>query len=112
MLNLLGHDVDGVPAAQTAVAHYTEALASARPFDAVMLDLVVPGGIGGRETLSLLSEVDPEVKAIVVSGYTRDAALAGADARALRAFIAKPYTLDELDSTLHSVLACGTWQVH
>ena len=112
MLNLLGHDVDVVHDAQTAVAHYKDALASARPFDAVMLDLVVPGGIGGRETLSLLSEVDPEVKAIVVSGYTRDAALAGADARALRAFIAKPYTLDELDSTLHSVLSCGKWQVH
>ena len=112
MLNFLGHDVEVVRDAHTAVAHYKDALASARPFDAVMLDLVVPGGMGGRETLSLLSEADPEVKAIVVSGYTRDAALAGADAGRVRAFIAKPYTLDELDSTLSSVLSCGKWQVH
>ena len=103
MLNFLGHDVDVVHDAHTAVEHYKDALASARPFDAVMLDLVVPGGIGGRETLSLLTDVDPGVKAIVVSGYTRDAALAGADAGPVRAFIAKPFTLDELDSTLSSV---------
>ena len=112
MLTFLGHDVDVVPDAQTAVEHYKEALASERPFDAVMLDLVVPGGIGGRETLSLLSEVDPGVRAIVVSGYTRDAALAGADGGPVSAFIAKPYTLEELDSTLSSVLSCGKWQVH
>jgi PAS domain S-box-containing protein len=112
MLNFLGHDVHVVHDAQTAVEHYRDALASARPFDAVMLDLIVPGGIGGREALSLLSEVDPAVKAIVVSGYTRDAALAGAEAGPVRAFIAKPYTLDELDSTLSSVLTCGKWQLH
>jgi signal transduction histidine kinase len=112
MLNFLGHDVDVVHDAHSAVEHYKDALASNRPFDAVMLDLVVPGGIGGREALSLLSDVDPAVKAIVVSGYTRDAALGGGDAGPVRAFIAKPYTLDELDSTLSSVLSCGKWQVH
>lgn len=112
MLAFLGHDVDVVSDAQTAVEHYKDALASERPFDAVMLDLIVPGGIGGRETLSLLSEVDPGVRAIVVSGYTRDATLAGAEDGPLRAFIAKPYTLEELDSTLSSILSCGKWHVH
>lgn len=107
MLRFLGHDVDLVHDARTAVAHYKEALASGRPFDVVMLDLLVPAGMGGREALTLLSEVDPAVKAIVVSGYTREAALAGADDKAVRAFIAKPYTLEELDVTLNSVIHCG-----
>jgi PAS domain S-box-containing protein len=112
MLTFLGHDVEVVHDAEPAVEHYRNALARGRPFDAVMLDLVVPGGIGGRETLALLSEVDPGVKAIVVSGYTRDAAPAGEGEGAVRAFIAKPYTLEELKLTLESVLSCGKWNVH
>jgi signal transduction histidine kinase/CheY-like chemotaxis protein len=111
MLGFLGHDVDVVHDAYEAVERYTDALASERPFDAVMLDLVVPGGIGGREALALLIDVDPAVKAILVSGYTRDAALAGAG-DGVRAFIAKPYTLEELEATLDSVLSCGKWQRH
>ena len=112
MLNALGHDAEIVSDAQTAVETYKDALASGRPFDAVMLDLVVPGGIGGRETLSLLSEVDPRVKAIVVSGYRCEGLPTSADDRAVSAFIGKPYTLEELGSTLNSVLTCGKWHVH
>jgi PAS domain S-box-containing protein len=110
MLEFLGHDVDVVHDARPAVERYKEALASGRPFDAVMLDLVMPGGIGGREALTLLTEADPSVKAVLVSGYTRDAALAGADEKGQRAFIAKPYTLEELEQTLGSVLSCEKWR--
>ena len=114
MLSLLGHEVEVVNNGAAAVERYTRALMSGRPFDALMLDLVVPGGMGGREALALLSEVDPAVKAktIVVSGYTRDAALDGFREEGFKAFIAKPYTLEELDSTLHSVISCGKWRVH
>jgi CheY-like chemotaxis protein len=112
MLEFLGHEVDVVHDAEPAVVRYKDALASGRPFDAVMLDLVVPGGIGGREALALLSEADPAVKAIVVSGYSRDAALSGDSAAPVRAFLAKPYTLEELEMTLQSVMSCGKWRVH
>jgi hypothetical protein len=70
-----------------------------------LLDLLVRAGIGGREARTLLSEVDRAVKAIVVSG-TRARQHAGADDKAVRAFIGKPY-LEELDATLNSVICCG-----
>ena len=109
MLAFLGHDVDVVHEAYPAVECYAAALAHGRPFDAVMLDLVVPGGIGGREALALLADVDPAVKAIVVSGYSRDVAFDGLQEKGLCAFIAKPYTLEELEQTLGSVFCCGKW---
>ena len=95
-----------------AVERYLQALEAEEPFDAVLLDLVVPGGMGGRETIERLSEVDPKVKAIVVSGYAQDPALTEFRDFGFKASIAKPYTLEELDSTLHMVMATGSWQVH
>ena len=112
MLTLLGHDVEVVDDGTAAVERYTQALETGRPFDAVLLDLVVPGGMGGRETVELLNEVDPTVNAIVVSGYAQDPALTEFHHYGFKASISKPYTLQELDSTLHSVIATGRWRVH
>ena len=112
MLNRLGHDVEAVDDGMSAVDRYTRALKSGNPFDAVLLDLVVPGGMGGRETMELLHEVDPGVKAIVVSGYAQDPTVTQFREYGFKASIAKPYTLEELDATLHSVITTGKWQVH
>ena len=75
MLTFLGHDVAVVDNGRTAVEQYTRALKTGEPFDAVILDLIVPGGVGAREAMELLSEVDPAVNAIVVSGYAQDPAM-------------------------------------
>jgi PAS domain S-box-containing protein len=112
MLTRLGHDVEAVDDGSLAVERYAEALETNRPFDAVLLDLVVPGGMGGRETIERLSEVDPKVKAIVVSGYAQDPALTEFRNYGFKASIAKPYTLEELDTALHSVINLGNWQIH
>jgi PAS domain S-box-containing protein len=112
MLTLLGHDVEVVDDGTAAVERYTRALQMGRPFDAVLLDLVVPGGMGGRETIELLTEVDPTVNAIVVSGYSQDKTLTDYRNYGFKASIAKPYTLEELDSTLHSVITTARWRVH
>ncbi|HSL20161.1 MAG TPA: ATP-binding protein [Vicinamibacterales bacterium] len=112
MLRYLGHDVEVVDEGAAAVEVYSRALRAGRPFDAVMLDLVVPGGMGGREALALLNEVDPDVKAIVVSGYARDASLDDFREDGFKAVIAKPYSLEELDATLHSVISRGKGRVH
>jgi PAS domain S-box-containing protein len=112
MLTLLGHEVEVVDDGSAAVERYTQALETGRPFDAVLLDLVVPGGMGGRETMELLNEVDPTVNAIVVSGYAQDPALTEFHHYGFKASISKPYTLQELDTTLHSVIASGRWRVH
>ena len=112
MLRLLGHDVQVVDDGAMAVELYTRALRAGQPFDAVMLDLVVRGGMGGREALALLNEVDPDVKAIVVSGYARDATLQDFKEDGFKAVIAKPFSLQELDATLQLVISCGKGRVH
>ncbi len=112
MLNRLGHEVEVVDDGMAAVERYTRAFKSGNPFDAVLLDLVVPGGMGGRETMELLNEVDPGVKAIVVSGYAQDPTVTQCRDYGFKASIAKPYTLEELDATLHSVITTGKWRVH
>jgi len=68
--------------------------------------------MGGRETIGRLSEVDPKVNAIIVSGYTLDPALTEFRDYGFKASIAKPYTLEELDTALSSVITLGNWQIH
>jgi PAS domain S-box-containing protein len=110
MLEFLGHDVEIVDNANEAVERYAAAFRTGRPFDAVMLDLVMNRGIGGRETLERLTQVDPAVKAVVVSAQAP--AQAGLRDDGCKAFIAKPFTLQELNTALHTVMAPGSLRVH
>jgi PAS domain S-box-containing protein len=112
MLTFLGHDVAVVDNGRTAVEQYTNALHNGEPFDAVILDLIVPGGAGAREAMELLSEVDPEVNAIVVSGYAQDATMTEYRDYGFKGVISKPFTLEELNATLRSVMTTGSYRVH
>jgi two-component system, cell cycle sensor histidine kinase and response regulator CckA len=108
MLTFLGHDVAVVDNGRTAVEQYTHAMMTGEPFDAVILDLIVPGGAGAREAMELLSEVDPAVNAIVVSGYAQDPAMTEYRDYGFKGVISKPFTLEELNTTLHSVMGMST----
>jgi CheY-like chemotaxis protein len=112
MLKYLGHDAEVAQNGSDAIERYARALRRGRPFDAVMLDLVVPGGMGGRETIERLTELDPTVNAIVVSGYTQDSVLTDYRDYGFKAVIAKPFTLQELNSTLHAVIVPRDCRVH
>jgi PAS domain S-box-containing protein len=112
MLKFLGHDAEVVEDGTAAVERYHQALESGRPFDAVLLDLVIPGGMGGRETIERLNEIDPSVNAVVVSGYAQDPAVTEFRSYGFKASIAKPYTLAELDYTLQSVIRTPKCRVH
>ncbi len=90
MLRLLGHSVEAVHDGNAAVEQYTHALNTEHPFDAILLDLIVPSGLGGREALELISEVDPSVKAIMVSGRARNSMPADSEDLGFKAVIAKP----------------------
>ena len=83
---------------------YREAMAAARPFDIVILDLTIRGGMGGLETLGKLLEIDPGAKAVVSSGYSDEAALSNYRELGFRAFLKKPYNMDELQNTLSVLL--------
>jgi PAS domain S-box-containing protein len=115
MLKFLGHHAEVVSDGSAAVELYKQALQRGRPYDAVLLDLLVPGGMGGKETVERLTEIDPSVNAIMVSGYTQDPVMTQFRDHGLKAVISKPFTLEELSTTLNSVMVkpeAGTWTVH
>ena len=87
-----------------AIVLYREARHCGRPFAAVILDLTVPGGMGGKETIKRLREIDPDVTAIVSSGYSNDPVLSNCSGYGFRQAVGKPYRLQELSDALHTVL--------
>jgi DNA-binding NarL/FixJ family response regulator len=78
---------------------------SGNPFDAVIMDLTVTGGMGGREAIELLRLVDPRVTAIVSSGYSDDSVMSDYRKHGFDGVIAKPYRADELSDVLAKVLS-------
>lgn len=102
----LGYQATVASDGQECIQFYAEAQARGEPFAAVILDLTVPGGMGGLECLERLKEVDPNVRAIVSSGYATDAILAQYQQHGFVAVVAKPYRLDELGNAL--AVATGT----
>jgi len=112
MLRLLGHSVEAVQDGNAAVEQYARAMKTDRPYDAILLDLIVPSGLGGREALELISEIDPSVKAIMVSGRAHHSMADDSEDLGFKAVIAKPFTLEELKTTLRTVMVPGGWRVH
>ena len=112
MLRFFGHDTAAVSDGLAAVDRYKRALARGRPFDAVILELAVPNGIGGRETVELLSALDPAVTAIVASGYAQDPVMTNFKKYGFKGVIAKPFTLQELNQTLNLAMVQSTRTIH
>jgi len=103
MLTFLGYDVELAEDGAEAVRLYTEAFLSDHPFDVVITDLTVRGGMGGKMAVSELINLDPNVKAIVSSGYSSDS-LSDYKKFGFYDVIAKPYRLQELSKVLSSVI--------
>ncbi len=103
LLSKLGYDVEVAMGGEEAIELFKKAKESGKPFDAVIMDLTIYGGLGGKETISKLHEIDPEVKAIVSSGFSNDLI---SDYRkfGFKAVVTKPYTLDELSRVLSDVI--------
>jgi PAS domain S-box-containing protein len=112
MLDFLGYDAEVVQSGKSAVETFEQARAHGNPFDVVLLDLLVPGDIGGVEAMNHLEAIDPTVKAILMSGLGQDPAVTEFESHGFRAAIAKPFTLQELNATLHSVINSTAWRVH
>ena len=112
MLTFLGYQAEAASDGRLAIERYRSAFDGGRPFDAVILDLIVPHGMGGREALEQLKTIDPAVSGIVVSGYAQDPVLTDYREYGFKAVIAKPFTLQELRWTLDSVMPSRWSTVH
>ncbi|MGC2063160.1 MAG: ATP-binding protein, partial [Thermodesulfovibrionales bacterium] len=104
ILGYFGCDVAYSCDGAEAIVLYQEAMKAGRPFDVVMLDLTIPGGMGGRETIERLREIDPDVRAIVVSGYSNDPIMAQYQSYGFCGVVTKPYRMIDLNKTLQRVL--------
>ncbi len=104
MLLILGHTVDYAINGQEALTKYEQALLEEQPFDLVIMDLTIPGGIGGKETIHRLLKIDPQAKAIVSSGYSHDDVMANYRNYGFMGVIAKPYIMDSFAKTIQEIL--------
>jgi len=105
MLCRIGFKVEVASNGEEAVALYRRERESGKPFDAVILDINIVGGMGGRETIKMLKEIEPGVKAIVSSG-SRDSVLMTDFRRfGFSAVLPKPYGIEELTDTLRKVIS-------
>ena len=105
LLRRLGHHVEAVADGDAALERYRAALDAGQPFDAVILDLTVRGGMGGQECIRRLRELDPGVVAIVCSGYSNEPIMAHHQDHGFQGVILKPYDIDDLDAELRRLLA-------
>ncbi len=107
MLAHLGFDVEFAEDGQQAIDLYGKAMELGQPFGAVILDLTVPGGMGGKETMERLKEIDPTVKAIVASGYCDDPVMNDYAAYGFKGRLFKPYKMDDLASAVRKIASNG-----
>jgi len=105
ILPLAGYEVEVAKDGAEAIDLYAKARESGQPFDAVILDLTIPGGMGGKETIKKLLEIDPDVKAIVSSGYSTDPIMSNFREYGFSAVAAKPYSIEALEETLGEIMA-------
>lgn len=105
LLEMQGYQVDHADSGEQAVSRYRHAKESGRPYDAIIMDLTMPGGIGGREATRRILEIDPTARVVVASGYSGDAAMAHYREHGFKAAVAKPYTAEGLANALAAALA-------
>ena len=105
LLSIHGFDVAVSTDGKEAIAAYQKALQEGNPFDVVIMDLTIPGGMGGKEAIQQLRVIDPTVKAIVSSGYSMDAAMADFASHGFVAVVPKPYKAGTLLRVIQEVLS-------
>ena len=104
MLDSLGYKFDIARHGEEAVQFYKRYLNIGRPYDAVIMDLTIIGGMGGEQTFKLLRELDPEVRAIIASGYDNDDMARQFLDMGFCGYLTKPYRVGDLGKIIRTVL--------
>ncbi|MDH5297481.1 MAG: PAS domain S-box protein [Desulfobulbaceae bacterium] len=104
MLKHIGCETEEARDGQEAIDRYREALKQGKPFDAVIMDLTIPGGLGGKETVGRLKSLDPGVRVVVSSGYANDPIMANFRQYGFSGVVPKPYSILDLSRAMSSLL--------
>ena len=108
MLRLMGHVVTEVESGGQAIEAHSRAAKEGRPFDVVILDLTIPGGVGGQQVVEELVAIDPSVVAIASSGYSEDPVMAEPERFGFKASLSKPYLYSDLLRVIQAVCVAVT----
>jgi len=100
MISSLGYEVHSAHNGETAIEKYRLARETGQPFDLVIMDLTIIGGMGGKEAIAELRKIDPQVKALVSSGYSTDPIMSAPEKYGFLGIIAKPYRMEDLSRIL------------
>lgn len=103
-LEIAGYEAESVTHGEEAIERYVNAMDKGKPFVAVIMDLTIPGGMGGKEAVARLLQIDPEAKVIVSSGYSNNPIVSDYRDYGFKACINKPYSVRQLEKTLFDVL--------
>jgi CheY-like chemotaxis protein len=103
-LEFLGYEVDAVPDGEACIKAYVTARDEGHPYAVVIMDLTIPGGMGGKEAIQRLRQIDPDVRAIVSSGYSHGPEMANHKQHGFRGMVGKPYKVEELAKEITAVL--------
>ena len=104
MLDFLGYEVEIAVDGVHAIEKYKLAAQTGKSFDAVIMDLTVPGGMGGEKAIQDLLKLDPEAKAIVSSGYSTDPVVLNYSEHGFKGVINKPFKIGDLKTVLQELL--------
>ncbi|MFP5213788.1 MAG: PAS domain S-box protein [Acidobacteriota bacterium] len=100
-LNHLGYEHASARNGFEAIALYRQGIQSGRPYDVVIMDLTIPGSMGGKEAVGHIREIDPKAKAIASSGYSNDPIMSEYKEHGFCGVLGKPYRIEELGNLLH-----------
>jgi CheY-like chemotaxis protein len=104
MLQKIGFAVETVTEGEQAIERYRQSVQSGKPFEVLILDLTIPGGIGGKEVVKSMLEIDPRASIIVSSGYAEDPVLGNHAEYGFKGVLGKPYDMKMLEEVLHQVM--------
>jgi len=104
LLKHLGYEPDFAEDGAEACKKYLEAMAKKENFSAVIMDLTIPGGMGGKEAVQHILKINPQAKVIVSSGFSTDPVMADYKSYGFSGVVAKPFMIQELSAVLHEVI--------
>ena len=104
MLEKFGFDVELTSDGNQAIDIYCKALEVGDRFDIVIMDLTIPGGLGGKDAAKDLLQIDPDAKIIVSSGYANDPVMSNYTEFGFKGIVTKPFTKDQLIEAINKVM--------